>query len=129
MNEVVRCILCQEPCIEIQVLKDDVVEGYRDRKITLKGHYVPNVELVSLWRDRVVCRKCWRDRKPEVVAELWTRAQDCVKYRLPRYKQIIVDAKKNLADAEKDLMHLQGLIKDKNPGLKGFTNSTKKGES
>jgi hypothetical protein len=120
MNEYVRCILCQEPCIEIQVLKDDVVEGYDDRKITLKGYYVPDVELVTMWRDRVICRKCWKDHKQEVITELWKRSQDCIKYRLPATKSRITKAKQELVKEEKYLVKLQQQIKDKNPGLKNF---------
>jgi hypothetical protein len=121
-DEQVKCILCGDPCLEIHVISDDVVEGYKDRKTTLKAHVDVNADLVCGWKERLVCRQCWTKRKPEVITKLWDNAQSTIKYRLPSFTQQVQQKRKELKIAERNLVQLKALIKAKNPGLKNCEN-------
>lgn len=119
-DEIVKCILCGKDCVQNHVISDDVVEGYKSRQTPLNGYIVVNADLVVLWRDRIVCRICWKNRKTEATAELWRRAQSTIKVRLPSFKAEVQQKRRELRLAEKNLAELEKAVESKNPGLKPY---------
>jgi len=89
ISTVHRCIVCGKAVSFDYDYYDDYHRGASWKTMDIASYVVLDVEGVVWWRDRIVCKKCFRTRKKELRRILYEKAKRILKLRLQSSKETV----------------------------------------
>ena len=89
ISTVHRCIVCGKAVSFDYDYYDDYHRGASWKTMDIASYVVLDVEGVVWWRDRIVCKKCFRTRKKELRRILYEKAKRILKLRLRSSKETV----------------------------------------
>ena len=89
ISTVHRCIVCGKVVSFDYDYYSDYHKGSTWKTMDIESYVVLDVEGVVWWRDRIVCKKCFRTRKKELRRILYEKAKRVLKLRLQSSKETV----------------------------------------
>jgi len=113
ISTVYRCIVCGKVVSFDYDYYSDYHRGSSWKSMDVEPYVVLDVEGITWWRDRVVCKKCFRTRKKELRDILYEKAVPILKSRLEHTRQQIKRLRSELRKALRQREHLKRLLRSK----------------
>jgi len=89
ISTVHRCIVCDKAVSFDYDYYSDYHKGSSWKTMDIESYVVLDVEGVVWWRDRIVCKKCFKSRKKELRQILYEKAKRVLKLRLQSSKETV----------------------------------------
>ena len=89
ISTVHRCIVCGKVVSFDYDYYSDYHKGSTWKTMDIESYVVLDVEGVVWWRDRIVCKECFKTRKKELRRILYEKAKRVLKLRLQSSKETV----------------------------------------